>query len=116
MRKVSKMLNPTPKKNLPRWSTWMFGRAFVLDIETFTGEDFLQMIASPLGLKDASSLVRMVHKNKKVENFRRLTEYVKGGTSLDDCTFYLQPKLKGGAKRPIGNDTRDVKMARLMRV
>ena len=74
---------------------------FVLDIENFHWRGLLaDDLPPPLVSRMPVSLVRMVHKNKKVENFRRLTEYVKGGTSLDDCTFYLQPKLKGGAKAP----------------
>lgn len=93
------------------------GVAFVLDIESNTVEDFMKMIASPLGNKAIEmtlSVAKLMHKNKKAEKFRRLTEYVKGATSLDDCTFYLQPLLSGGAKRPASNDTKDVKMARLV--
>ncbi len=58
-------------------------------------------------------MAKLVHKNKKAEEFRRLTEYAKGATSLDDCTFFLQPLMNGGAKCPANNDTKDV-MARLV--
>ena len=93
------------------------GDAYLLnDIGRFTANDFMLLLQNKFQKFDDHTAYFLKYGNKKVEHFRRIVEYVKGKDkkTAEDCTFYLCPKLSGGAKRPANNDPVEVKMARMV--